>query len=95
MRNPLEDRPQIKDEKYWVLGEDAHFKHEEYACDIEDYFERLICELVDLKKTQFKEGKFYCSGFSKEERWGSIWCCNLINEILGVGDGSKKENVMK
>jgi len=43
---------------------------------------KFLAELLHLKKVRFKEGKFYCSNLTKEERWGSIWCCNLINEII-------------
>ena len=43
---------------------------------------KFLAELLHLKTVRFKEGKFYGSGLTKEERWGSIWCCNLINEIL-------------
>lgn len=38
--------------------------------------------LRTLKKTRFKEGKLYCSGLTKEERWGCTWCINLIDELL-------------
>lgn len=55
---------------------------ETYSAHIQQELEQFIFELNEVKKVRFKEGKFYCSNLTKEERWGSIWCCNLIDDIL-------------
>jgi len=45
---------------------------ETYLAHIEQKTSQIISELQHIKKTRFKEGKFYCSHFTKEERWGSM-----------------------
>ena len=60
-----------------------HYKGDPFWQEVATYYIQQGIEFRQMAKTRFKDGKFYCSGLTEKERWGCIWCCNLINEILG------------
>lgn len=55
---------------------------ETYLAHIEQKTRQIITELEHIQTTRFKKGKFWGSNLTKEERWGSIWCSNLIDELV-------------
>jgi len=60
-----------------------NLKHPYWITEPDKALNGLERELRDMANTRFKNGKFYTSTLTKEERWGCQWCVNLIKEILG------------
>lgn len=67
-----------------VVGETGDYPELNEVLDqIVSWKVMLTFELNELKNVRFKDGKLYCSNLTNEERWGCMWCINLIKEFAG------------